>query len=94
MNILELIGVTFTKPIHLTKYNQGLQNDNFVFIMHSGDRDDYLINIRGNVKDILNSPITRAFRTIRGCDKNEKYWTYTDYHITTELGTCIFKWQI
>lgn len=85
MEIHELIGVTFTKPIHLTKYNQGLQNDNFAFIMYSSDLSEHLTNIRGNVNDILNSPITSAFRTIRG--------TYTDYHITTELGTCLFEWQ-
>lgn len=86
MKIHELIGVTFTKPIHLTKFNQGLKNDNFAFIMYSSDLSEYLTNIRGNVNNILNSPITSAFRTIRGCDK-------TDYHITTELGTCIFEWQ-
>ena len=94
MKIHELIGVTFTKPIHLTKFNQGLKNDNFAFIMYSSDISEHLTNIRGNVNNILNSPITSAFRTIRGPDIiTEKNWKYTDYHITTELGTCIFEWQ-
>lgn len=91
MELHELIGVTFTKPIHLTKFNQGLNNDNFAFIMHSSDISEHLTNIRGNVNNILNSPITSAFKKFKGPDRQSRY--SSEYHITTALGTCIFEWQ-